>query len=410
MIIQSSGLPVKVVKEALFVLIQHSLVTFDANPFYRLDMDAVLSRLAFGRMAAWVGEKVSEAAADLLLQVIAAGRVEKVDPLLDAHVSALIECGALERLELSSSGNEATGSNKPEPKRRKPNSPATPTFLRVRVKEFSRFVLLHDRLVQLARLRLNDSAGEVMSCIVRYHSSSAAFSAMQLMSKLAKEGLDFPLDGGGEGRSGPLQQYLLILASHFDFLRCENNVFRFDRARAVRFCRLGLLEAFVKNRFGQPSLRVFRILLAKKMVEERQIAKLSMLPGKEVRERLYQLLRHGLVQMQEVPRSADHAPSRTIFLWTVPETANHANPASSALFRTAAGRHAHALVNLRDLAHLERRRHAQLLAKVERTDVAANLDLLGEGEKRQLSSLRRTLQVLQVKSDELVQDFCILTN
>ncbi len=404
MIIQSSGLSVRVVKEALFVLIHHSLVFFDALPLYRLDLNAVLSRLAFGRMTAWVAQEVSEGAADFLLEVMAAGRVQRVDQAAEEHVKVLLECGALERIEVPTAAIEEEEEVKA--KRSKPATKAT-GFLRVRVKEFASFVLIQERLSQLARLRLNESAAIVLSVIFRYF-SVAPFTTMQLAAKLPK-GFELPLDGAEAARQGPLQQYLMILASHFDFLRVETGSVRFDMRRAVRFCRLSLLEAFIKTRLGQPSLRLFRILLAKKMVEERQLAKLSMLTSKEVRERLYQLLRVGLVQLQEVPKSADHTPSRTIFLWTVPEAANYAAPASSAIFATAASKHAHALINLRDLTHLERRRHAQLLAKVERTDVANNLDLLGDAEKKQLLSLKKTLQVLQLKADEVLQDFCILS-
>jgi hypothetical protein len=411
MIVQSSGLPVRVIKEALFVLIQHSLVTFDALPVYRLDMDAVLARLAFGRMIEWVGEELSQESAEFLLQVMAAGRLPAASatPQLSA---GLMECGALERIEtiVSESGEEAHDSSTSSAKRTKTTSSKTVVpFLRPRVKEFARFVLLQERLSHLVRLRLNESCGVLMSAILR-HFSSTPFSALQLAAKLPKN-LEFPLDtaGADASRFGPLQQYLQVLASHFEFLRFEGGAFRFDAAKATRHCRMKLLEAFVKARFNQPSLRLFRILLTKKLVEERQLAKLSMLPGKEVRERLYQMLRVGCVQLQEVPKSADHAPSRTIFLWCVPEASNHAYPASSAVFRTAASRHAQALINLRDLAHLERRRHAQLLAKVERSDGAGNLDLLGDGERKQLGALKKTLSVLQLKADEVLQDFYILS-
>lgn len=408
MIVHSSGLPSKTVKEALFVLIQHSLVTFDANPVYRLDQDAVLARLAIGRMAAWLVTQVSEPAAQLFLRIIAAGRVQKIDPELQDQVTALLECGALERVEVLNA-SAATGTDQPPAKRSK-TAPSEPvSFLRARLREFGRLVLLQDRLVSLARLRLNEPAAVILATALRhFYASSTAFTAMQLMPKLPR-GLEMPLDGG-EGRSGPLQQYLLILASSFDFLRLDgSSSFRFDQPRAIRLARLLLLEAFIRSRYSPASLRLFRILLSQRLVEERQLAKLAMLPGKEVRERLYELLRAGLVALQEVPKSSDHAPSRTIFLWGVPEAANYAAPGHSAIFRTAASRHAHALINLRDVAHLERRRHAQLLAKVERTDVAGNPELLSEAERRQLTSLNRTLQVLHGKEDELVQDLSILS-
>ena len=42
-----------------------------------------------------------------------------------------------------------------------------------------------------------------------------------------------------------------------------------------------------------------------------------MLPLKDTREILYKLLQHGYIYLQEVSKSSDHAPSRTIYLWKV---------------------------------------------------------------------------------------------
>lgn len=41
---------------------------------------------------------------------------------------------------------------------------------------------------------------------------------------------------------------------------------------------------------------------------------------KDVRERMLRLFQLGIVEMQEVPRSADRAPARTIFLWKLMST------------------------------------------------------------------------------------------
>lgn len=405
LIVQSAGLSGLVVKEALFVLIQHSLASFDANMnTYRLDLNAVLARMAFGSAVAWVVKNISKEAGELLLEIMVAGRLlisTRTPPLQD-----LIDCGAVELLEVSE-GKEAED----EPaKRRKLNTQTanntTPTFARFRAEEFTSKVHFGQALIDVVKARLNEAAGEVMRAILKLPNQSH-FNAFNLAQKLPK-GIEFPLESAGSSSQPALHQYLLIMAGAYDFISYQNNAFSFDSSRALRFLRFSLLESFIKARFGQPSARLFRILLVKKMVDERQLTKLSMLSGKEVRERLYQMLKAGLVQLQEIPKSADHAPSRTIYLWTVPQHSNYANQSGLAIFRTAASRHAHALINLRDLEHLERRRHAQLLEKVERTDVAGNLDLLGEVEQRQLAQLKRTLKLLNLQSERLLQDFYIL--
>ena len=48
-----------------------------------------------------------------------------------------------------------------------------------------------------------------------------------------------------------------------------------------------------------------------------QIADLALIPVSETREYLYKMLSCEFVHLQEVPRTADHAPARTFYLWSV---------------------------------------------------------------------------------------------
>ena len=43
----------------------------------------------------------------------------------------------------------------------------------------------------------------------------------------------------------------------------------------------------------------------------------AMIPVKDTRQLLYKLLKAKYVQIQELARTMDHAPSRTFYLWRV---------------------------------------------------------------------------------------------
>ena len=73
----------------------------------------------------------------------------------------------------------------------------------------------------------------------------------------------------------------------------------------------------VRERFGGPACRIFRLLLLKRQLEQKQIAEMAMIPVKDTRELLYKLVKVEFVQLQEVARTADHSPSRTFYLWRV---------------------------------------------------------------------------------------------
>ncbi|KAM4600892.1 DNA-directed RNA polymerase III subunit RPC3 isoform 3-T3 [Polymixia lowei] len=77
------------------------------------------------------------------------------------------------------------------------------------------------------------------------------------------------------------------------------------------------LESVVQERFGSRSARIFRLLLRKRHLEQKQVEDFAMIPAKEAKDMLYTLLSQNLVQLQEIPKTPDHAPSRTFYLYTV---------------------------------------------------------------------------------------------
>ncbi|KAK9908400.1 hypothetical protein WJX75_007290 [Coccomyxa subellipsoidea] len=81
------------------------------------------------------------------------------------------------------------------------------------------------------------------------------------------------------------------------------------------------IEALVRERFPPIGMRVFRLLRVKKQLEQKQVADYAMVPVRDARELLYRMLRGGFLTLQDVPRTADHAASRTFYTWRVDEAA-----------------------------------------------------------------------------------------
>ena len=97
------------------------------------------------------------------------------------------------------------------------------------------------------------------------------------------------------------------------------------------------IESIVKERYGSKPFRVFRLLMMKKLLEQKQVSDMALIPQKEAKEMLYSLLAenfvslqvgylggsgtghslHSLHRSQEIPRTADYAPSRTYYLFSV---------------------------------------------------------------------------------------------
>ncbi|KAA8591649.1 hypothetical protein FQN60_017023 [Etheostoma spectabile] len=92
---------------------------------------------------------------------------------------------------------------------------------------------------------------------------------------------------------------------------------RSDMHRALANLARATLESVVQERFGSRSARIFRLLLRKRHLEQKQVEDFAMIPAKEAKDMLYTLLSQNLVQLQEIPKTPDYAPSRTFYLYTV---------------------------------------------------------------------------------------------
>uniref|UniRef100_F7AE51 DNA-directed RNA polymerase III subunit RPC3 n=1 Tax=Ciona intestinalis TaxID=7719 RepID=F7AE51_CIOIN len=75
--------------------------------------------------------------------------------------------------------------------------------------------------------------------------------------------------------------------------------------------------SYVQQRYGSKACRIFRLLMLKKHLEQKQVEEFAMIPPKEAKGYLYHMLAENMVIMQEVPRTPDHAPARTFYLYSV---------------------------------------------------------------------------------------------
>lgn len=367
-----------------------------------------------------------------MLEISKLGRCQK-DILDEKIFDKLFSEGLIEMVDAFSSRSDRNEAEAAEPvstetsprKRKAPVSPgAKGKKVRFdtgeeRAKQYVRLALKnlvslvwHEQLVQHTTRRINSAAGSIMEAVLGLSACSTdmtrtLLNGFQVSHKLpADVQLLVDSDGaaGGRGRGGsPLAQYMERMAEELPyFVKSGDQAggqFFVDLAESKRHLLTHFILAQVQARFGQPSARILRILLAKKYLEERNIAKMAMLSSKEARERLYVLLQHGFVHLQEVPKTADHAPSRTIYLWTVP---------LDRLKFTSTERLLKTLVNIAERVQHERSKYRTLIQKTERSDVAANLaGLLSSLERAQLEALNHVLNRLEFQVSRIIIEYII---
>lgn len=162
--------------------------------------------------------------------------------------------------------------------------------------------------------------------------------------------------------------------------------------------RRRVLEAVARERHGDDGVRIVRLLLDIGKMDEKQIAKVAMMPNNVVRPLLAALSSDFLISTQEVPRSADRNPTRTFYLWHV-----DLHKAYSALlghlYKTLYN------IGMRRQAEQEEPTVKAVLAKRARTDVAQDETLLSRMERdvlKEWETKQEKLTVLEMRVEEAV--------
>ncbi|XP_064862570.1 DNA-directed RNA polymerase III subunit RPC3-like [Oncorhynchus nerka] len=118
-------------------------------------------------------------------------------------------------------------------------------------------------------------------------------------------------------------------------------------------------------------------------LEQKQVEDFAMIPAKEAKDMLYTLLSENLVQLQEIPKTPDHAPSRTFYLYTVNQL-----PTARLLLQGCVS----TVANLIERRLFETKENKRLLEKSQRIEaILASLQASG-AEPEQLTgwTLQRT--------------------
>ncbi|KAG7237690.1 hypothetical protein INR49_032136 [Caranx melampygus] len=206
-----------------------------------------------------------------------------------------------------------------------------------------------------------------------------------------------------------LDQYLTLLVDDpMEF------VGKADMHRALANLARATLESVVQERFGSRSARIFRLLLRKRHLEQKQVEDFAMIPAKEAKDMLYTLLSQNLVQLQEIPKTPDYAPSRTFYLYTVNQLST-ARMLLQNCYKTVA--------NLIERRLFESKESKRLLEKSQRIEaILASLqasgaepeqlteveEMITPPERQQLESLRLHINKLDSAENQVDETIFLL--
>ncbi|XP_068027367.1 DNA-directed RNA polymerase III subunit RPC3 [Melanerpes formicivorus] len=139
-----------------------------------------------------------------------------------------------------------------------------------------------------------------------------------------------------------------------------------------------------------------------------------MVPAKEAKDMLYKMLSHNLVALQEIPKTPDHAPSRTFYLYTV-DVASAARMLLHRCYKSVA--------NLMERRQYETRENKRLLEKSQRVEaILASMQATGAEatqlqeieemitapERQQLETLKRNVNKIDASETQVDETIFVL--
>lgn len=187
-----------------------------------------------------------------------------------------------------------------------------------------------------------------------------------------------------------ITQYLSLLTDEKDNLVSKTGdsgggIYCMNMQKCVDALCQNVIESIVQERFGSRCFRIFRLLLLKKHMEQKQIGELAMIPSKDAKELLYKLFAERFISLQEIPRASDYAPSRTFYLFSVDV---------KQLSRMLIEKSYQALGNLMSRRQTEVQEQRRLVEKEERLEATINSLKAQHGEETSADAIAELQELI----------------
>jgi len=119
-----------------------------------------------------------------------------------------------------------------------------------------------------------------------------------------------------------LRDYLETLTRD-GFLRktdeMQGGVYVPNISQTVDMLKQRIIESNINEKYGHVSKRIYRLLVTRKFVDQKQVAQIAMVHVEQAREKLYRMHADGYTCLQEVPKGSERVVAKTMFFWSVNE-------------------------------------------------------------------------------------------
>ncbi|XP_069074042.1 DNA-directed RNA polymerase III subunit RPC3 isoform X1 [Pleurodeles waltl] len=287
--------------------------------------------------------------------------------------------------------SEEDDPNEPKAKQQKMNTDVNETLPDDGIYWQVNFVRFHQHfrdqaIITAVANRMDQTSSEIVRTMLRMSEVTTSSNA-PYTQPLSSNEIFRSLPPGYNISKQVLDQYLSLLADdQLEFVGRSGDsgggMFVINLHKALQSLASATLVSVVQERFGSRCARIFRLLLSKRHLEQKQVEDFAMVPAKEAKDMLYKMLSENLVALQEIPKTPDHAPSRTFYLYTV----NILSTARMLLHRCYK-----TVANLIERRHFETKENKRLLEKSQRIEaILASMQATG-AEEAQLQEIEEMI-------------------
>lgn len=219
---------------------------------------------------------------------------------------------------------------------------------------------------------------------------ASAFKTLEDEDEDEEEEVDF--DNGFDSLNGAdNNEMILLILQHLKLLTTDKTLsFLVETSPGHFYVPYSVLQSeiplyqmkqIIRNIMGNGTLRVLNCIMEKRLIEEKNIAKSVLMREGDVRRIVATLTKFGLVEIQEIPRSADRNALRGVFAFKVNKNYIRSKRILGNCLMFNMGESLDSLENMK----LENR---ILLDKISREDVRGReAELLLESELKQLKKI-----------------------
>lgn len=135
------------------------------------------------------------------------------------------------------------------------------------------------------------------------------------------------IDNGFDMNNSENSEILMLILQHLKLLTTDKSIsFLMETTPGQFYVPFTVLQSqlpfyqmkqIIKNIFGTATLRVLNCIESRRLIEEKNIAKDVLMREGDVRKVIATLIKFGLVEIQEIPRTADRSAMRGIFAFRV---------------------------------------------------------------------------------------------